>query len=302
MNREEKIADLVQRWIPDELRLDTRHDAKLVSSAITTVIMAVYDSDRITMKAQSSDVNAALKTWFDTTFSEHMRAEDEHMKGLEEKASSGEAIEQTAELRIPQEFSRAVVSASRSLEFMPVSSLGTGDYGVAIETADGMVVKITTDEDESELASILADEPTVGFVVVSRGPVSVGTVSGKQAHAYMRERVTPIEETSVDKVPESKVTGTMSFDTSDERSQSPFEWASDSALALLKRKSPKMIARYKRAIDLIPERFSDIAAGMRALLSKGIYCADVRPRNFGTNSEGKIVAFDFQGFRDSQLG
>ena len=87
MNREEKIADLVQRWIPDELRLDTRHDAKLVSSAITTVIMAVYDSDRMTMKSQSSDVNAALKTWFDTTFTEHMRAEDDHMQGLEEKAS-----------------------------------------------------------------------------------------------------------------------------------------------------------------------------------------------------------------------
>lgn len=87
MKREEKIADLVQRWIPDELRLDERHDAKLVSSAITTVIMAVYDSDRMTMVGQSGEVNAALKTWFDTTFSEHMRAEDDHMKGLEEKAS-----------------------------------------------------------------------------------------------------------------------------------------------------------------------------------------------------------------------
>lgn len=87
MNREEKIADLVQRWIPDELRLDTRHDARLVSSAITTVIMAVYDSDRMTMVGQSSDVSAALKTWFDTTFAEHMRAEDDHMQSLEEKAS-----------------------------------------------------------------------------------------------------------------------------------------------------------------------------------------------------------------------
>ena len=87
MNREEKIANLVQRWIPDELRLDTRHDARLVSSAITTVIMAVYDSDRMTMVGQSSDVSAALKTWFETTFAEHMRAEDDHMQSLEEKAS-----------------------------------------------------------------------------------------------------------------------------------------------------------------------------------------------------------------------
>lgn len=87
MTRDEKVAILVQRWIPDSLRLSEDHDARLVSSAITAVIGAIYDSDRMTMQGQSSEVNEALSLWTDTIYAEHMAKEREHYASIEEKAS-----------------------------------------------------------------------------------------------------------------------------------------------------------------------------------------------------------------------
>lgn len=87
MTRDDKVAILVEQWIPDSLRLSEDHDARLVSSAITAVIGAIYDSDRITMKAQSPEVREALSRWTDTIYAEHMAKEREHYSSIEEKAS-----------------------------------------------------------------------------------------------------------------------------------------------------------------------------------------------------------------------
>lgn len=87
MNRDDRVALLVTQYIPDSLRLSTNKDAQLVSSALTVLIGAMHDSERMTLKGMASDGRNALEAWESTIFRDHVAAEESDYASLTDKAS-----------------------------------------------------------------------------------------------------------------------------------------------------------------------------------------------------------------------
>lgn len=70
-------AQLIEKAIPDELRLASHPDGALVNEAIATTLSAINNSDYLTMSGKMGDVRKALKAYFDGTFTRHISEEDE---------------------------------------------------------------------------------------------------------------------------------------------------------------------------------------------------------------------------------
>ena len=80
-------ARIIQKAIPDSLRLNEHPDAKLVCDAIATVLVAIRESDSITLNGQATDINAALSKYDESVFKPHITQEDEDWNAVKAKAA-----------------------------------------------------------------------------------------------------------------------------------------------------------------------------------------------------------------------
>jgi len=80
-------ARIIQKAIPDSLRLNEHPDAKLVCDAIATVLVAIRESDSITLNGQATDINAALSKYDESVFKPHITQEDEDWNAIKAKAA-----------------------------------------------------------------------------------------------------------------------------------------------------------------------------------------------------------------------
>ena len=79
-------AKLIERAIPDELRLAQHPDGKLVNQAIATVLVAINESSALTLNGQCKDIRHALSRYYEAMFVPHMTEEDELWNSLKAQA------------------------------------------------------------------------------------------------------------------------------------------------------------------------------------------------------------------------
>ena len=79
-------ARLIEKAIPDELRLAPHPDAALVNEAIATVITAIDESDSLTLAGKMRDVRKALMVFYAGTYTKHISEEDELWNATKAKA------------------------------------------------------------------------------------------------------------------------------------------------------------------------------------------------------------------------
>ena len=84
-------AKLIERMIPDSLRLADHPDAAIVNAAVATVITAINESDAMTLSGASKDVHAALQRYYESVYVPHIAKEDEDWNGLKSQVESHKA-------------------------------------------------------------------------------------------------------------------------------------------------------------------------------------------------------------------
>lgn len=83
-----KTAVLIERCIPDSLRLADHPDAAIVNQAIATVLTAWNESDSLTDASRAKDVHKALEAYFANVYQPHISKEDEDWNALKKRAES----------------------------------------------------------------------------------------------------------------------------------------------------------------------------------------------------------------------
>lgn len=79
-------AQLIEKAIPDELRLAPHPDAALINEALATVIVALNNSDYLTLSGKMNDVRKALLAFHSGTYVKHIAEEDELWTSMQAKA------------------------------------------------------------------------------------------------------------------------------------------------------------------------------------------------------------------------
>lgn len=79
-------AQLIEKAIPDELRLAPHPDAALINEALATVIVALNNSDYLTLSGKMNDVRKALLAFYNGTYVKHIAEEDELWTSIQAKA------------------------------------------------------------------------------------------------------------------------------------------------------------------------------------------------------------------------
>ncbi len=89
------LAELIEKGVPDELRLAAHPDGQMVNSVIATILYAINESERITTFGRMTDVNAALVVWNREVFAPHIAKEDEDWGAKDAKIAELETAVKT---------------------------------------------------------------------------------------------------------------------------------------------------------------------------------------------------------------
>jgi len=96
-------ARLIEKAIPDELRLASHPDAALVNEAIATVLTAMDESDSLTLAGKMKDVRKALMVYYTGTFTKHISEEDEAWGKMKGEAEANKGVIEELRSRVEPE-------------------------------------------------------------------------------------------------------------------------------------------------------------------------------------------------------
>lgn len=160
---------------------------------------------------------------------------------------------------------------------------GCGNWGCAVPTSDGEVLKITTDADEVRAFTLAKELGLEGFARVTRGPVFLQSIPSDDpsendvsVHAFTRESL-----------PSASLVGDPQIAQALEDLQMPRH-----------ARVPARRAALLRALEAFP-RSRAIAAAFRALQKHHLNLRDVRPENLGERPDGTLVIRDAQAQRQT---